>query len=418
MKKIAYVIAGCLMASSATAQSTNEQVPLADRIAQVRSTLHVDAEGLHGAGAAVLGQAIRQARYVLIGEDHLSREIPLFTTGVCRMMAPDGLDALAVEIGPEAARFVNGALRRTDRLARVADFMRSHPDAFAFQNGRDESDMAAACARLAGPAFTIWGLDQEFFGASGYLFEQMLAARPGPHAKAAIEQLARKDRAATQKALVSGSPGDLFLYSIDNQSLHDAQVAIARDGGRRTQELFDALMETRGIYLGQNTDGFASNGRRARLMKRKLVSYLAGQSPPARVLFKFGDVHMAKGVNGLGQRDVGNFVAERAEGEGASSLHIAVYGANGVHALYNGVGRQVRREPFVMTDDADYAWLKDALPRAGGSGSEKDWTLIDLRPLRDNPPSDASPAWRNVIRWYDLVVVAPELTPSSLVGSR
>ncbi len=385
---------------------------------QARSTLRVDSDGLHGAGAAVLGDAVRQARYVLIGEDHLSREIPLFTTGICRLMVPDGLDAFAVEVGPEAARVVNGALRRADRLDRGADFMRSHPDAFAFQNGRDESNMAAACARLAGPDFVLWGLDQEFFGATGYLFEQMLSARPGPQAKAAIEQLAREDRAATQKALGSGSPGDLFLYTVSDHALHDAELAIARDGGQRAQELFGALLETRAIYLGQNTDGFASNGRRARLMKRTLVHYLTKRSHPARVLFKFGDVHMAKGVNGLGQRDIGNFVAERAEGEGAASLHIAVYGARGVHALYGGVGRQVRHEPFVMTDDADYAWLKDAVPPADGRGPDQSWTVIDLRPLRADPPSDTSPAWRNVIRRYDLVVVAPELTPSSLVGSR
>lgn len=149
------MVAFCLIASSASAQSTNEKTLLANRLMQARSTHRVDADGLHGAGAAVLGEAIRQARYVLIGEDHLSREIPLFTTGVCRVMAPDGLDAFAVEIGPEAAQFVNSALWRADRLERVADFVRSHPDAFAFQNGRDESDMAAVCARLAGPDFAI-----------------------------------------------------------------------------------------------------------------------------------------------------------------------------------------------------------------------------------------------------------------------
>lgn len=418
MKIVAFAVAACLAASSVIAQATTDKPLLAARLAAARTTLRVDGDGLHGAGAMVLAAAAKQARYVLIGEDHLSREIPLFTTGLCQLMVPDGLDAFAVEIGPEAARFVNGNLRRADRLERVADFMRSHPDAFAFQNGRDESDMAAACARLAGPQFAIWGLDQEFYGASGYLFEQMLAARPGPHAKAAIERMAREERAGTQKALASGSPGDLFLYTVTDQALQEAETAIARDGGRRAQELFGALRETRAIYLGQNTDGFASNGRRARLMKRTLVNYLKQRSHPARVLFKFGDVHMAKGVNGLGQRDLGNFVAERAEGEGVSSLHIAVYGAKGVHALYGGVGRQARQEPFVMTDDADYAWLKDALPRTGTNGPAKDWTVIDLRPLRANPPSDTNMAWRNAIRRYDLLVIAPELTPSSLVGNR
>lgn len=304
--------------------------------------------------------AITKARYVLIGEDHMSREIPLFTSGICRLMAPGGLDSFAVEIGPEAARVVNVDLRKPDRVAQISSFLQTHPDAFAFQNGRDESDMAADCAALAGPKFQIWGLDQEFFGAAGHLLERMMEARPGPNARAAISTLAAFDRAATAAALKTGSPGELLVFKITDQQIAEARMAIRRDGGPRVNELFESLAETRTIYLGQNSDGFASNGLRAQLMKRTLVRYLDARRKPARMLFKFGDVHMAKGVNALGQRDLGNFVAERSDGEGTASLHIAVYGAKGVHAFYGGVGRQVRHEPFIMSDDADYAWLKTA----------------------------------------------------------
>lgn len=347
----------------------------------------MDATGLHGTGSEVLAEAIASSRYVLIGEDHLSREIPQFTAGVCGLMAQGGLDAFAVEIGPEAARVVTENLHKQDRISRVATFMQTHPDAFAFQNGRDESDMAAECARPAGPQFQIWGLDQEFFGASGHLLEQMLIAHPGPTARAAIEKLAIADSTATEKALALGSVGDLFVYQVTDRELDDAGRAIKRDGGSRVGSLFDALTATRAIYLGQNNDGFASNGRRARLMKRTLVGYLDAHRRPSRVLFKFGDAHMAKGINGLGQRDVGNFVAERAEGEGVASLHVAVYGAKGVHALYGGVGRQVRLEQFVMTDEAEYAWLKDVLP-PGPRGTARGWTVVDLRLLRSKMPSD------------------------------
>lgn len=417
MRIVALALAACTAVSPAMAQKAATDVPFVSRLEQTRTMLQLDETGLHGLGAVVLAEAIAASRYVLIGEDHLSREIPQFTTGVCRLMTPGGLDAFAVEIGPEAARVVNENLRRNDRISRLATFMHAHPDAFAFQNGRDESDMAAECARLAGPQFQIWGLDQEFFGAAGHLFEQMLTAQPGSTARVAIEKLAVADRTATAKALASGSVGDLFVYQITDRELSDAGLAIKRDGGNRVSALFDALTETRAIYLGQNTDGFASNGRRARLMKRTLVRYLDARPRRTRVLFKFGDAHMGKGINGLGQRDLGNFVAERAEGEDAGSLHIAVYGAKGIHALYGGVGRQVRLEPFVMTEDAEYAWLKDVLPPGQQSGS-KDWVVVDLRPLRAKMPSDISATWRNVVRRYDLVVVAPELTPSSLIGSK
>jgi erythromycin esterase-like protein len=417
LRIIAFAVAACMTASPLSAQVSPPKDTFAARLEQVRTSLQVDDQGLHGPGATVLADAIANSRYVLLGEDHLSREIPQFTAGVCRLMVPGGLDSLAVEIGPEAAHVVNANLRRGDRVERLSEFLHNHPDAFAFQNGRDESDMAAACAKAAGARFQIWGLDQEFMGASGYLLEQMLAAKPGSKAKEAIEELARIDRTATEKALASGSAGDLLIYSVSDQQLAKIGRGIRQDGGSRVVALFDALIETRAIYLGQNSDPFASNGRRARLMKRTLVHYLAKHPQPARVLFKFGDAHMGKGINGLGQRDLGNFVAERAEGEGVGSLHIAVYGAKGIHALYGGVGRQARNKPFVLTDYPSYAWLKDALP-SGPQETGKDWTVIDFQSMRSKMPADMDTTWRDVARRYDFVVVAPELTPSSLLGTR
>lgn len=356
----------CLVAMPAVAQTpdTAPREPFATRLAHARTPLRVDGVTLSGPAADVLAEAVASARYVLIGEDHLSREIPRFTTALCRLMAPTGLRAMAVEIGPQAAEIVNDALRRPDRVSRLTRLLSARPDAVAFQNGVDESAMAAACARAAGPAFTIWGLDQEFLGASGLLLERMRAARPGPVASAAIARLAALDRSATAAALASGSPGQLLLYTIDDRQMQEAAAAIATDGGPRATALFAALAETRAIYLGQSTDGEASNARRARLMKRTLADKLATVPRSSRILFKFGDLHMAKGTNARHLRDLGNFVAERAEGDGATSLHIAVYGAAGTHALYGGVGRQVRNEPFVLAEDADYAWVKEAA-RAG-----------------------------------------------------
>lgn len=404
------------LSTAALAQSEAPSAPFAERLVQLRAPLQVRDRDFAGPGAAILTAAIKSSRYVLIGEDHLTREIPQFTANLCRTMAVDGLGALAVEVGPEAADIVDANLRRPDRLERIGRFMHEHPDAMAFQNGRDESDMAAACAGAAGSRFRLWGLDQEFFGAAGNILERMLAAKPGPTARAAIERLLAAERAATAAALASGSPGQLLIYAASDQQLGETRAAITKDGGPRVLALFAGLEKTREIYLKQNTDPYASNGERARLMKRTLVTYLDSVRPTTRVLFKFGDAHMRKGLNGLGQRDLGNFVAERAEGEGARSLHLLVLGRRGTHALYNGVGRQARQEPFVLSDDADFAWLKDVMPAAGAAAT--DWTLLDLRPLRERPPRAMPAAWRHLVDGFDMVVIASEITPSSLVGTR
>ena len=402
--------------SSGRAQSAASPAPFAERLAELRNQLKVTDHGFEGPGADILTEAIKPSRYVLIGEDHLTREIPRFTTEVCRVMAPEGLRAMAVEVGPAAADMVDANLRRADRLERVGRFMHDHPDAMAFQNGRDESDMAATCAGVAGPDFHLWGLDQEFFGAAGNLLERMLAAKPGPIARGAVHRLLALERVATASALATGSPGKLLIFSATDEQLAEARAGITKDGGPRVRALFDAFEQTRAIYLGQNTDPYTSNGERARLMKRTLVEYFDSTPSSARVLFKFGDAHMRKGVNGLGQRDLGNFVAERAEGQGARSLHLLVLGQRGTHALYNGVGRQVRQEPFVLSDDTDFAWIKDVIPPS--TPATTDWILIDLRPLRAKPPRAMPTDWHNLVDGFDMVVIAPEISPSMLVGAR
>ncbi|ATC33020.1 hypothetical protein CA606_12170 [Caulobacter vibrioides] len=405
-----------LWAASARAE-TVKPLTFVERLAQAGSPLTVRPQGFSGPGAAILSEAIGASRYVLIGESHFSREIPAFTTNVCRLMAPDGLTAMVVEIGPEAAGVVNARLRAPDREQQISDFMRAHPDAMAFLNGRDEGQTAADCAGVAGPDFKLWGLDQEFFGVSGYLFEQMLAAGPGPLARAQIEALAEQERAATQAALASGSPFDLFLLKVTDATLDQAGTAIDQDGGARAKALFAALRETRAIYQGSRTRTGDSNGRRARLMKRTLATHFA-EAPQSRLLMKFGAYHLYRGYNPLGQRDLGNFVAEHADGEGVKSVNLIVSGAKGALGGYAGVGRPVTLQNFDATTGKGGDWRKDVMLARPSDTPPGDWFVVDLRQLRSTDLEALTPEWRALIRGYDLAVVAPELSASTVLGAR
>jgi len=409
-----------LCATSAHAQTNAQAVaplPFAERLAQAGSPLTVRPEGLSGPGAAILSDAVEASRYVLIGESHMSREIPAFTTNICRLMAPGGLTAMAVEVGPEGAGAVNARLRAPDREQQMSDFLSAHPSVIAFLNGRDEAQTAADCAAAAGPDFTLWGLDQEFLGASGYLFEQMLAADPGPLARAQIEALAEQDRVATQAALASGSPFDLFLLSAADAMLDPAGAAIEQDGGDRARALFAALRETRAIYQASQARSGDPNGRRARLMKRTLAAHFA-HAPQARVLMKFGAYHLYTGFNPLGQRDLGNFVAEHADGQGVKALNMIVVGARGMQATFNGVGRQVKVSPFDIMTDEEGDWSRDVMLARPSDMAPDDWFLVDLRQLRSADLEALTPEWREIIRGYDLAVVAPELSASTVLGVR
>ncbi|WEJ99785.1 MAG: hypothetical protein P0Y59_23260 [Candidatus Sphingomonas phytovorans] len=417
LKSIAAALALASLGAASAHAETVAPLTFADRIAHAGAPLIVRPEGFSGPGAAILAEAIDASRYVLIGESHFSREIPAFTTNICRLMAPGGLTAMAVEMGPEAAGAVNARLREPNREQQISDFMSAHPDAMAFLNFRDEGRTAADCAGVAGPDFKLWGLDQEFFGASGYLFEQMLAAGPGPLARARIEALAEQEQTAMKVALTSRSPEDLFLFKATDATLDQAGTAIDQDGGDRAKALFVALRETRAIYQASQSRRGDPNGRRARLMKRTLATHFA-KAPQARVLMKFGAWHLYKGYNPLGQRDLGNFVAEHADGEGVKSLNLIVVGARGVEARYNGVGRQVAVRDFDATTGKGSDWRKDVMLARPSDTPQGAWFLLDLRRLRSDDLEALTPEWRALIRGYDLAVVAPELSASTVLGVR
>lgn len=132
---------------------------------------------------------------------------------------------------------------------------------------------------------------------------------------------------------------------------------------------------------------------------------------------KFGANHLYKGYNPLGQHDVGNFVAEHADRTGTTALTMIVVGARGSGAAYNGVGCPMRVYDFDATTGENTDWRKDVTLARPSDMAPADWFLVDLRRLRSSDLESLTPEWRELIRGYDLAVVAPELSASSKLGA-
>jgi hypothetical protein len=415
MISLRYILAVALIALPVAAQ-TKPKPTLAEALLDARAPL-VLADGKYsGAGASVMSSAVSESRFVLIGEDHVTREIPQFAATLCDVMHPD---AYAVEAGPDAARFVNGLLRSPDRIARMAERSKAHPNNMAFLDIREENDLAAHCAAAShNPQFALWGLDQEFVGSAGTLLEAISATQPGPLSRAAIASTQAKEQAAEQATRTSGDPGKLFLLASSDADTQSLEGAIAADGNDAAKKLLREFIVSRTIYRLNAEGSPESNRLRAEFIKQHFLADYAPaktQSLQMRVLFKFGDDHLGKGFNVLHQRDLGNFIAELADGEGAHSLHILVLGARGTHAMFAGYAKPLAHEPFVMADDPDYKWIAPAvaaqLPQQSGTAGTT-LTLFDLRKLRFRG-IDLPPDWQRIVYGYDLFVLIPELSPAS-----
>src|SRR5208282_3323786 len=394
------------------------------KLREARYDLRIENGKFVGSAAPVLEGAIANARYVLIGEDHFTREIPEFATAVCDVMAPQGLSDLVVEVGPQVAEFVSSTFGKPDRLSRMAALTQQYPDSVVFLNLRQENDLAAHCAQVAHtPHFYLWGLDQEYLGSAGWLLDQILATHPGPAATTAIMRLKGEEQQDALGAKETGDVHKLFLLVAPDSELAEVAAVLQRDGNSVANALFRELIESHEIYSKFAQDWRASNNQRARLLKRNFrmdiekadAGALQGdhmqKDHPQKVLVKFGEWHLYKGFNPLPQRDLGNYIAEVADAQGSTSLHICGLGAKGTRRVDGGYERPAKLQKFVMMDENNYSWLKPAIANQIPNA----WTLYDLRKLRFTEAAPVDPGMERLVYGYDLLVIVPELTPADPV---
>jgi hypothetical protein len=386
---------------------------LHQRLAAARLPLAIGTTNPSGPGWQLILSAIAATRLVAIGEDHLSTEIPAFAGAVCDALGPS-LAAMAVEAGPTAAALAADHLRAPNPAADMAALTARYPDSVAFLNSAPENALLSRCARAAGPRFQLWGLDQEFLGAAGRLLDAALAQPLRPPARAALATLRRQEQQDAAAAAQSGDPTQLFTFQANDTQLTEATRLVRQGGTPEAQRVLALLTTTHRIYAANLAGDPQANLARAQLLKTNLATHLAALNFPAgqgKVLLKFGEWHLYRGYNPLAERDLGNALAEYADANGAASLHIAVLGAAGVHALYAGYRRPLRQQPFVMANDPQYRWIAAAVDEMEPTG----WTVFDLRRLRDPEPAGIPTAWSRLIEGYDLLVMIPQLTPASPV---
>jgi hypothetical protein len=374
---------------------------------------------LSGAGLVVLEKAIASAQFVLIGEQHGTSQIPEFMTAVCDLAVPRGFHALAVEASPFVARQLETWARSGDARGEVAEFQKEFPDSLPFYNLQQESDLLTHCAHsVKAGNFHIWGLDQEFIGASRFLLEKLLQTHPGKQVVSEVRQMLRESDEAYKRAVASGSVKDLFLMSVPDDEMQKLRQSLLKEGNPESLAIFDAFLRSHEIYQKNLSGEYSeSNHQRAVLMKEAFARFYDEASKaagkPAKVLLKFGSVHLYKGINSLHNNDLGNFIAELAEGHGATSLHILVMGAKGAELAFVGPGQQQHVETFDLAQDKTL--FEGYLEPLVSSQIDESWTLFDLRGIRKQfkPLDSLDRRLERLILGYDLLIMIPNVTAST-----
>jgi len=408
----AALLAAALLAASPAA-SPSPAPDAAARVSAARSTISISGGRLAGPGAGVLRDALAGAQFVMLGEDHGTREIAQFSGALFETLAPRGFDTVAIETGPVLAAKMRGWLASSGERPQYATFESAHGGATAFYGWQDEYAFLAGATRATRGALRLWGLDQELMGASKLLLESILAQRPGPHSTALIRAMLAQDAADYAKAAQSGDPGQMFLLQVDPSSLHALEASLKQDGNARSQQLVAGLIATRNIYANCcNSLAAQSNRDRALLMKQTQVAYVnaaGAYARPPKIFFKFGGEHLYRGLNPLSNLDLGNYVSEIADGLGLRCVNILVLGTEGKQSRFAGIGKPWADASYKLGDeDHDiFAFLTPFVHATGTSPA-----LYDLRLLRKNfsAAGIADKEYARMVYGYDFLLLIPNTT--------
>jgi hypothetical protein len=397
-----------------TPRARAQNAEFTEALKKNRGAISVQDGKLAGPSAEVLRTAIAEAQFVALGEDHGIRQIPEFAGALCAELAPHGFHHMGLEIGPYVAPELEKMARSAEGAKQLAEFEKKYPETLAFYNWQEEFAMLQKCESVASPGhMTIWGLDQEFMGATGFLADKILATNPGPDAKAAVETLMKENDEARAAAAKSGNPGDLFMMTAKQEELDHLRDLLKKQGKAEAQKLFDAFLVSREIYQkNMSGDYYKSNRQRALMMKKNFSEPFAASSQSngvlPKVFFKVGAYHMFRGINPLHSSELGNLIGEAAEANQFKSAHILIAGVKGEQLHFVGIGKPAEAAPLDLAGDKESSFL--FFKPLFEAQIENSWTLYDLRALRDSfsKYGKMDPELERAIFGYDFVVLIPD----------
>ena len=366
---------------------------------------------LTGDGARILIDEIGQSQYVLLGEYHGSLRISELTKAIVPVFHEAGFRTFALEIGPVSAEILSELSADSDRtINRLKNFNSDYSVVTArrkftpipfFSNVEDAEFLAEARKRN----WNLVGLDQEFSFGYQPLIEQIYKnLKPGKkqELKPLYEQVKNSINAFYKANINDGK--SQYKAILESKEVNDFLESAAKDN-LKNKRIAEAIKFTTEVYY-LNDDKirkyYEANNRRVGYMKTNLAEGFARLKfdfKKDKMLLKMGAVHTGRGFSDLSLFEIGNTLSELAAFQGNRSLHVE-FGSR--YYVVNG------REVDALDDKSGFLYRYQALLQMGRNDQ---WTVIDLRPLRQNVfywrQFKLDPIVLEIFKNQDLYIIAP-----------
>lgn len=323
---------------------------------------------LSGGGAKFLLSETRNSQFVFIGEEHNTLDIPAFTSALFLLLHSEhGFNYFTTEQDPVMMRKISHLPYRGN-VDSVHALAKRYLNGFTFISDQ-ELKMLATIGRMSSAKEPIWGCEQAF-GVS-HILDVILQLHPTLPVRQDILAILKeaRDNEATRDLSKSHFISDGKIASrigklrIKNKDPHIEYLL-------QTIQISDSIYTLfKKSVLGDPQTRYYNNLIREQYMKALFKkNYDAAERTDhktPKVLFKYGQQHLYKGLNPLNILSFGNYLSEFATSNTRESFSIYT-------ALYQD---STNRNSIINNPG-----LRFLTPFLKASLAE--WTLIDLRPLR------------------------------------
>ncbi len=190
--------------------------------------MRLEAGALTGPGAELILAELPRAQFILVGEDHGFADPPELALAIAKAARPFGVVSHAAEIGPLTDEWIEARLGEGGPDA-LGGAIEGRPLAVPFLTMREDALLADYFLKNAPRRRDVlWGVDQEFIGATLIWLERLEALAKNDAAR----KLAGDAIAAERAAFAKGDFGAMFMFTATPETFASLRGALAGDKER------------------------------------------------------------------------------------------------------------------------------------------------------------------------------------------
>lgn len=342
---------------------------------QYAYSFSMDSKTIQGAGWDTLKNELHHSQFIVLGENHYSPLLSIFTMHLLNAAASAGFKHFLLETGPIAAKKVVSLYspdetvyrqRMHDFLSAFKQQMGSPPSEFVTM--KNDIPMLQAAVKNK---YNIVGLDKEYYSAVDYLLHELGKFAGSPSLK--TEYAAALKSAETHKKEVLANEDYPYIPHCKADTAIHSFLSHISSQSPAARQIVEELQKTFTIYeLYENKQYYRSESVRIANIKKNFGSWYyknaAGIPSGPRAIIKIGNMHSQRGMSSLNIYDIGNAIAELAAINATNSTHIQCMrryrkSATGEVADFYNSGYEVYPNFITQTDSTQ-------------------WVVVDLRPIR------------------------------------